>query len=375
MTYHTKLNRAKSKLMLEHPYFGTLASALEVVPDNQEMTLRSDGVTLFINEEYIQRLSVEEMEFVLANGAMHALLKHQERGAERVGWLWQEASDLAINAMLVKNGLVCPEYLPYQPQFEGMYTEEIYAILHESMEENPQSEQESSPQGDLSKEQSRREPISASGQGEREGEVERISMQEQFEQLFQKSQRQGTLPKDLKWVVPTLFVSRVDWRTLLHRAIDAYAKSTYSFFPPNQKYLYCGIYLPTLSSDLLRLVIAIDTSGSIDQSLLAGFMAEVESIMQHFPHYEIELLTADSRIQSHEQFVTGEPLSYEVKGGGGTDFRPVFEWIEQRGAYPTLLLYFTDGMGSFPHAPPHYDVIWVVPEQIVPPFGEVLVLV
>ena len=58
----------------------------------------------------------------------------------------------------------------------------------------------------------------------------------------------------------------------------------------------------------------------------------------------------------------------------GTDFRPVFEYIEQQISYPTLLLYFTDGFGMFPEEEASYDVMWVVPEKVEVPFGEVMVL-
>jgi predicted metal-dependent peptidase len=140
------------------------------------------------------------------------------------------------------------------------------------------------------------------------------------------------------------------------------------------KYLYRGIYLPSLSSDLLRIVIAIDTSGSVDESLLADFLGEVNSIMQAYPNYEIDVITADAKVQSHKVFLPGENLEYEVSGGGGTDFRPVFEYIDSYIDYPTLLLYFTDGMGTFPKNEAFYDVMWIMPEEKEVPFGEVMVL-
>jgi predicted metal-dependent peptidase len=174
--------------------------------------------------------------------------------------------------------------------------------------------------------------------------------------------------------VPEYFSHKVDWRELLYGYIASYAKSTYSFVPPNMKYLYRGIYLPSLSSDLLRIVVAIDTSGSIDEALLSEFLGEINSIMQSYPNYEIDVITADAKVQSHKVFLPGETLEYEVSGGGGTDFRPVFEYIDSYINYPTLLLYFTDGMGTFPEMEPSYDVMWVMPEEKEVPFGEVMVL-
>jgi predicted metal-dependent peptidase len=199
-------------------------------------------------------------------------------------------------------------------------------------------------------------------------------MQEYFEQIFQKLKRQGNLPKDLKFVVPNYFSYKVSWKEVLYGYIATYAKSTYSFVPPNMKYLYRGIYLPSLSSDLLRIVVAIDTSGSVDKELLSTFLAEINSIMQSYPNYEIDLITADAKVQSHEVFLPGESLNYELKGGGGTDFRPVFDYIDSYINYPTILLYFTDGQGTFPTLEANYDVLWVAPNEFEVPFGEVLVL-
>ncbi|MGC9352122.1 MAG: DUF2201 family putative metallopeptidase, partial [Sulfurovum sp.] len=99
MTYQEKLTKAKAKLMLEHPYFGTLASALKIESDPDQLTFKSDGNIVRLNEEYIDKLNVSEVEFILSNGAMHAVLGHMERRSGRDKWLWQEACDFAVNAM------------------------------------------------------------------------------------------------------------------------------------------------------------------------------------------------------------------------------------------------------------------------------------
>ena len=394
MTYLEKIEKAKAKLMLEQPYFGTVAASLKLEENNELHTFLSDGEALRYNSEYIDRLNVEEVEFVMANGAMHAVLKHQDRSAGRTQWLWQTATDYVVNSMLVKNGMLLPEYANYEHKFDGMYAEEVYQMLRDEMmndefateeqveqvmddddvhNENITMQKENAASPDAPEEKydkNSEEKVESSSTPSQNSE----ELKEQFEQIFQKLNRQDTLPKDLQFVVPEYFSHKVDWREFLYGYIASYAKSTYSFVPPNMKYLYRGIYLPSLSSDLLRIVIAIDTSGSVDEILLSTFLGEVNSIMQSYPNYEIDLLTADAKIQSHKVFLPGENLDYEVSGGGGTDFRPVFEYIDQQINYPTLLLYFTDGMGTFPETEPSYDVMWVMPEEKEVPFGEVMVL-
>lgn len=396
MTPNEKLTKAKAKLMLEHPYFGTLASALKMENDPEQLTFRSDGASLKYNEEYIDKLEVNEVEFMLANGAMHAVLGHIGRKGGRDAWLWQQASDLAVNAMLVKNGMQAPEYVNYQPKFEGMYAEEIYAILKEEMIYSEDTNHESS--GDSQDEaESPQQPPESKGQSNERPQEQNNSqqpieqMQEQsitqqeidalaeelkahFEQVFNKLKRQNELPKDLQFVVPEYFSHKVDWREALSGYIASYAKSTYTFMPPNMKYLYRGICLPSLSSDLLKVIIAIDTSGSIDRELLGTFLGEVESIMEVYPNYEIDIITADTKVHTHKTYLPGEALAYEVSGGGGTDFRPVFTYIDLHIDYPTAMLFFTDGKGTFPNDAPSYDVLWVMPYAEDVPFGEVLVL-
>lgn len=392
MTYVDKITKAKSRLMLEHPYFGTVASALVLEKNNDILTFTSDGNKMRYNAEYIDRLSLDEVEFVMANGAMHSVLQHTDRVASRTKWLWQTATDYVVNAMLVKNGMQLPEYANYEEKFVGMYAEEVYEHLRaEMMDNTDHSMQEESEQitptdeagvdtlhiqEEHTPDNNALETLEEENAQDKEEESSQTQteMKEQLEQIFQKLKRQGTLPKEIHLVVPEYFSHKVDWREFLYGYIASHAKTTYRFSPPNMKYLYRGIYLPSLSSDLLRIVVAIDTSGSVDETLLSTFLGEVSSMMQQYPNYEIDMITADAKVQSHRTFLPAQPLDYEISGGGGTDFRPVFTYIDQTIDYPTLLLYFTDGQGTFPQYEPSYDVLWIMPQSIAVPFGEVVTL-
>jgi len=393
MTYQEKIQKAKVKLMLEHPYFGTIASALHIEKSDDIESFVSDGKVLHYNDEYFESVAVTDVEFALANGAMHSVLKHEKRLGSRYEWLWQLATDYTINSMLVKNGLTLPEKANFQDRFDGMYAEEVYEILRSEIKHQETSDEDSSDEDNqeandnsdkISKEQQKIEVANTHFMDDSDTqkdtsdmtlEEEAENIQKEFlEQVFKKMNRQGTLPKDLKYLVPEYFSHTINWREMLYRYIASYAKSSFSFVPPNMKYLYRGIYLPSLSSDLLRIVVAIDTSGSVDETLLGIFLGEVQSITEQYPNFEIDIITADAQIQSHEVFLPGETLNYEVKGRGGTDFRPVFEYIDKYVDYPTLLLYFTDGFGTFPESEPNYDILWVMTEEIEVPFGEVVLI-
>ena len=117
MTHLEKIQTAKARLMLDHPYFGTIASALKLEQNNELLTFSSDGKARRRSRQDIDRLAAAEVEFVMANGAMHTVLKHQHRSAGRTQWLWQTATDYVVNSMLVRNGMQLPEYANYEHKF------------------------------------------------------------------------------------------------------------------------------------------------------------------------------------------------------------------------------------------------------------------
>ena len=68
----------------------------------------------------------------------------------------------------------------------------------------------------------------------------------------------------------------------------------------------------------------------------------------------------------------------EAHGGGGTDFRPVFQMIEDEGIVPEIVIFLTDCYGNFPDDEPPYPTIWasiIDPAHLgyyLPPFGDVI---
>jgi len=386
-----KVSEAKAKLLVDYPYFGTLASRLELRENDNIQSYLSDGVRFEYNDDYLLELSQEELSFALANGAMHAALAYENRQKGRMSWLWQLATDHAINTMLVANGLEAPMEVVVDPRFEGMYAEEIYAILKDEISNEEYDDDESNETGFNEQDRKKQEQLKdAEGdhdpQKKREQmqveneyrKQERMAQEEMFEQFaeeaLEKMNAQGDLPQDIERFFIVTDHSKVDWRQELYRAIDRHYYDDYRMMPPSKKLLYSGIYLPSLYSDTLRISIAIDSSGSVDERLLSLFMSEVEAILIHFPNYIIDLIVCDAKIQDYKQIISGEVLEIEIKGGGGTDFRPVFELIETTFSPPSLLLYFSDTRGNFPSTEPLYPVIWIDAEEREVPFGTLLVI-
>ena len=118
----------------------------------------------------------------------------------------------------------------------------------------------------------------------------------------------------------------------------------------------------------------IDTSGSIDQKELDMFAAELRSILTSYPETTIEVIYVDSKVAA-TQTVDVNNLDLKAKGGGGTDFRPGYKYIEDNDINPVCVLYFTDGYcWSFPEKEPDYPTLWLISStcKFNPPFGEVI---
>ena len=372
------LTKAKSQLTTKYPYFGMLASKLKHEANDKIKTYASNGVRFLYNEEFIQNCTKEELFFILTNCVMHHILSHQQRKLKRKGYLWQLATDYAINNLLFKNGLKIPEGVNFDKKFKDMYAEEIYDILKKELiesgidsfdEENIQNHNEKKSK-DLTKSFRQVKNI-------KDNLDEKDEEQWEYSATLAKevAMRKSLMPLGFERLAKKVVAQNIDWKFELYNAINRHMRNNYAFMPPNKKHLYRGFALPSLTSDTLSLIVAIDTSGSIQEDILGAFIEEFKSIMQNFPSVNIELLIADAKVHAHYSFKGADEINFALKGGGGTDYRPVFDYIDANFPMASMLLYFTDGDGIFPRIPPSYEVLWALSnkkDRI--PFGRSLVI-
>lgn len=370
------LAKAKSKLTLKHPYFGMLASRLKHEKSDKVDTYASNGVRFLYNEEFINGCNDNELFFILTNAVLHHILAHQQRKLKRKGVLWQLATDFAINNILNSNGFKIPEGANYDREFRNMYAEEIYDVLKERYNIEDLTGAFSDSESD-SKRKDGRKSLFSNIRNIKEGldEDDEASWQYAASLAKEVAMKKSKMPKGLERLAKKVRAKDIDWKFELYNAINRHMRNNYAFMPPNKKFIHRGIALPSLTSDTLSLVVAIDTSGSIKEEILGAFMAEFDSIMQNFPAVSIELIIADAKVHNHYSFQSGQKMEYTLRGGGGTDYRPVFEFIDANLPMSSMLLYFTDGEGIFPRVPPPYEVLWALSQKRAKiPFGRSLVI-
>lgn len=131
--------------------------------------------------------------------------------------------------------------------------------------------------------------------------------------------------------------------------------------------------LPSLYSRRIELVAVVDTSGSILEMEMQEFAAEIDALKAQV-NAQVTLHACDERLASDGPWVFAPwqavTLPDGFSGGAGTDFRPVFAWLEQAQLRPDVLVYFTDAEGEFPAFAPDYPVLWLVKGRAPVPWGE-----
>lgn len=392
-----RLLKARTTLLLDHPFFGTLLFRLGARPRSSIPTMATDGVSLFYNPEFVGTLNAAELAGVLAHEVMHPALQHHTRRGERDQSRWNMACDYAINPILLDAGLTLPKDVLIDNRFRGMSAERIYNLIEEEEKEGGSTgKSESQPENGSggSEEGSHQNdpfgdetsaPSTPGGVGQvldapaPEAE-DGPSIAEQarewqiaVEQAETVARVAGKLPGGAVQALEASQAARVDWRELLRRAWSDTIPADYSWTHPNRRHVWSGQYLPGITTEGVgEIAIAVDCSGSVSSRQLGLFEAEIRSILAGQRPRLVHVLYFDAAIQKVETYQAGQPVSLSPVGGGGTDFRPCFAWLKGQGIVPQTLVFLTDLCGAFPNETPPYPVIWASTEARRTPFGQVV---
>jgi len=194
---------------------------------------------------------------------------------------------------------------------------------------------------------------------------------EAVQQAATAAKRRGSLPGALERFAAAAAQPRVDWRSVLWRFVQDVARSDYSWSKPSRRYLPLGLYLPALQGhEMGEIVWGFDTSGSVDDVLVAQFAREIQAVAEDLQPARVHVVYCDSRVHAVDTFEQGDPIVLKPKGGGGTAFEPVFDRVAELGITPACLIYLTDMEGSFPDDAPDYPVLWATTSDDEAPFGE-----
>ena len=390
-----RIQKARTALVLDHPFFGSLLFRLKSSECPSIKTMATDGVSLFYNPDFVETLNAATLAGTLAHEVMHPALHHHVRRSGRDPKRWNIACDYAINPLLVDAGLSLPQGVLLDDRFRAMSAEQIYNLIESEAAQGAGDDQEENESGG---EGSDREqplageanevsaPVTGGGIGQvldapaHDQESSTVTVEEQVRewdiavsQATTVARQAGKVPAGLNRTLEGAAEAAVNWRELLRRLWSETTPADYSWMRPNRRHLWTGLYLPgVVREGVGEVAIAVDCSGSVSARQLRLFEAEARSILEGQRPERVYVLYFDSVVHKVDTYEAGQRIDLNPVGGGGTEFGPCFEWLDERGIRPQSLVFLTDLYGSFPPAAPAYPVLWASTGSRKAPFGEVI---
>ena len=408
-----------TELLRKQPFFGSLVLRLPLRPDATRETLATDGYEIRYSPRWVAETASHLIETAMARVVMACALKHHTRRGERDPARWQRASQLVTHALVRDAGFTLP---PGAQAWDGVSVEQAYERLQAEDDDSgddgsapsadaaamaagqptaagdgdgdPTSDPSASPDPADPRDGDRQGGNGAandagsdappsfdpSGTGEvmdadaRAGEdgepseapvdvtAEEQAWDEAMHQALNIARAEGKVPGQVEETVKNAHASTLDWRTLLRRYMTDATRSDYSWSLPNRRFIDSGLYLPSIRSEGIETIaVIVDTSGSLPAATLAEFWAELREVAAEIGPQTVVVLQVDAAVRDAAEYAPDDlPEEIALKGRGGTDFRPGFEWLDAQGIQPGVCLYFTDMKCSdYPEAEPAYPTVWV----------------
>ena len=366
---YQKLDILIDKLIDKEPFFGHIINQLRLHMDecrDEVKTIGTNGRGLYIDSEWFDKTVSQHgddaMLGVLAHEACHIAFGHPWRGRGKNQDRWSKAIDAVVNDILVSRNWKLPPDGFFYPGARDMTSEDVYRQLmqnggsgqdNQGRQKGSQSAWGDNLDGDSGND---KQP----GEGHDDGEMEG---REGVAKAAQKAREAGNMPGYMEKMILQGFLPQKDWRDELKRFLGGGEIKEPSWARPNRRFIHQGQYLPgSAKFGPGEIVLAIDVSGSIDNSLLSKFLAEVNKVNEDLQPDKIHVMTCDTRVPWTETFGPYDSVAVPRKAvtGGGTAFSPVFKKVMEMGVEPKALVYFTDLYCSDFGEQPDYPVLWVV---------------
>lgn len=361
MNAEKKILAARTSLMWDHPFFGSLAVQLVIVEDDSYPTIATDGTHLYWNRKFVDGLKKPELIFVLAHEVLHNALDHHLRKGRRDHDKWNRACDYAINGDLVECGLKMPKGGLLDKNYTGRGAEEIYALLPDATNQGGAGGKGKSDPGGCGAVL----PAAPAHDAEKLAQASadmKVKVRQAAAIAAKAANGIGNLPGSMRKLIEKLLEPVVDWRAVLRRFVDDSQTMDYTFLKPNRRHLGSGFILPGLRTDgLTHLAVAVDSSGSTyTTTVLQRFASEIAGAFGDGSIDKITVIYADTAVARVDEFERGDEIVFNIEGGGGTAFSDTFRWIANNAPDASAIIYFTDlevwDFGEQPVAP----LMWAV---------------
>jgi len=362
------------------PYLSTVLFSLKLVPTEDLPTLAVDnGWRMYYNPTFVIGHQPEVLATMVLHEAMHCINKHGERfqslsQPSETHDLWNLAGDANINETIDEANMPWGEFSPVRfnnlSNFgvqENMTTETAYFVMQKYFEENPRKVIEVDDCGSVlggnsrSYEISKRDVENPAVKSDQQDVVRDRVAQDILKHAREKGI--GSLPGGLLRWAQELLQPQVNWRVALASTIrsslaTSIGRKDYVFTRPSRRQgamlnQELEIVLPAMRKPLPPpIAVIIDSSGSIGENELSGFLSEVSGIARaNGVAEDITLIVCDVQVTEIRKIRSRSEISgIEIKGGGGTDLRVGIEAAIKLKPLPKILVVLTDGFTPWPES-------------------------
>lgn len=389
-----KIVGARIALLLKAPFFGNLATRLEIVnADAWCPTAATDGRKLYYNSEFINDMPIKQVEFLIGHEVLHCVYDHMNRRGERDPRLWNIADDYCVNQDLLDQniGEKIPEGL-FDTKYRGWSAEEVYddlyknadkinidELLEQLLDDHLDGDETEEGNGSGNKGQSGDDGEDKSSSRPQLTDEEKKQIRDEIKQaVISAAQTTGVdkLPSGVKRLIKDLTSPQLNWRELLQQQIQSTLKADYSWMRPSRRGWHIDAILPGNDLDKeIDICVAIDASGSMGDDQLRDILGEIKGIMESYNSFVLHLWTFDTEVYNLKTFTSeniDEIMEYELQGGGGTAFDVNWTFMKDNQIEPKKFVMFTDGYAWDSWGDPDYcDTLFVIhgSTTIEAPFG------
>jgi predicted metal-dependent peptidase len=380
-TAEERITQSRVRLLLTKPFFGQLAVRLKIEEADYLPTAATDGRKFLFNREFVNSLTDPMLDFLVGHEVLHCVYDHMQARGDREPQLYNAAADYNINMTLVEQnvgepitedklggGKICLDW-----KYQGWNSYEIYDHLKVNRKDAKGMDvhlEEIKPGDEDGK--------GGKGLGAELSEEEKKALADEIKQAaIQAAQNAGMdVPDSVKRMINELIAPKMDWRDILRTQLESSLKNDFTFMRPSKR--SGEVIFPGMNKDeQLNIAIALDTSGSISQTMLRDFLSEVQGIMDQYNSYKVTIMQFDTKVYGVEEFHSDDGRTmneYVLEGGGGTDFDAVYNYMELNDINPDQLVMFTDGYPWESWGNPDYcDSLFVIhsdkQRRIKAPFG------
>jgi predicted metal-dependent peptidase len=366
------VTKAVTHIMFSNPFFASLVPRVGIYPKKDIPTAQTNGKVIYYNPDFVKNLNVYEIAGVIIHEVLHCAMLHcsPSRHGGRDRNLWGQATDYAINDIILDIPQVqLPDGALIDDRFSDVTAEEVYAILKDEQPQGGTPSPEGTFCGELGEPE---EGTSAADDVFNEQEWKAA-----VAHAAQESKKAGNMPGKLEQLFKAILEPKLPWEDVLYNFMDVPGLGKKTWTRPNKRYLSMGIHLPTpvpkFTGDF---VCAIDVSGSMSNDMVSMVINQVAYITSIIKPNSVTLMQHDTNVKKPVAVYETEdefPEDVPILGRGGTDFIPVFEYIDQEfDDPPSAVIMLTDGEGPCPQDQPDYPVLWIIVDNddLTMPWGE-----